>query len=114
MAAAGGDAGGGLTGGGGTAPPGPAPMPWTNYVTVLDNVTGKPIRKWETQLALTLAFAPDRPTLAILERPSNAPGGPMGMAIVGPMGGAPAGMMMGGGGSSGTGRLGLWDFTPTK
>lgn len=114
VAAAGGDAGGGLTGGGGTAPPGPAPMPWTNYVTVLDNVTGKPIRKWETQLALTLAFAPDRPTLAILERPSNAPGGPMGMAIVGPMGGAPAGMMMGGGGSSGTGRLGLWDFTPTK
>jgi RNA polymerase sigma factor (sigma-70 family) len=97
VAAAGEEGGAGLAGGGGTALP--APVPWTNYVTVLDNTTGKPIRKWETHLAVTLAFAPDRPTLAILERPATLPGGaPPGMAMSGPAD------------AKGTARLGLWDF----
>lgn len=102
--------GGGLSGdsGGGL----PAPVPWTSYVTVLDAASGQPIRKWETQMNVALAFAPDRPTLAILERPANAPGmAGMGMGMPGGM------MMMGGGGSAdakSTARLGLWDFAPAK
>jgi RNA polymerase sigma factor (sigma-70 family) len=105
VAALGEGGGAGLSGEGGSAPP--AAVPWLNYVTVLDNASGQAIRKWETQLNVTMAFAPDRPTLAILERPANGPA----PALSG-LGGATGGMMMGGdGGSSRSARLGLWDFS---
>jgi RNA polymerase sigma factor (sigma-70 family) len=77
------------------------------YVIVYDNATGKPVKRWETDHHLTLAFAPDRPTLAVLERPQAVRGGPGG----GMAGGIPgAGMMGAGGGAAPTGRLGIWDF----
>ena len=60
------------------------------------------MKKWETQLAVSMAFAPDRPTLAVLERPMPANGG---AGMPGAMGrGA------GAGGTAGNGRLGLWEF----
>jgi RNA polymerase sigma factor (sigma-70 family) len=96
---------GATEGGGGSFAPVQASLP--SYVTILDIATGVPIRKWETHMTVTLAFAPDRPTLAILERSLNGHGSAMGGS---------GGMMMAGagGGSAGSARLGLWDFTPTK
>lgn len=101
-----GGAGAGASDAGGSGPPGglgfaPQPVRKTQFVTVFDNATGRALKKWETQLTLNLAFAPDRPTLAILERPSPAQPAPgMGMGGGG----------MAGGSGGGQARLGLWEF----
>lgn len=87
---------GGESGGGSGAPP-QSPRRQTHFVTIFENASGRALKKWETQLTLTMAFAPDRPTLAVLEKPSPA------QAMPG-MGGPP------GGNAAGPARLGLWEF----
>ncbi|QEL14084.1 RNA polymerase sigma factor [Limnoglobus roseus] len=73
------------------------------FVTVYDNATGKPIKKWETGNGVELAFAPDRATLAVLEWPPSTP-------ARGSAPGMPGGGGIPGGSDEAIARLGLWDF----